>query len=61
MRQLIIAIITTLFCNFMFAQNVDFVKSNFKSNPDGFKTAYKQLQEGDGKYYTSFYKKGLKP
>lgn len=59
MRKILIVITIALFYSVTFAQNVDFVKSNFKSNPDGFKTAYKQLQEGDSKYYTSFYTKAL--
>jgi hypothetical protein len=28
-------------------KNVDFVKSNFKSDANGYKEAYKALQEGD--------------
>ncbi|MDF1672581.1 MAG: OmpA family protein, partial [Vicingaceae bacterium] len=56
-----ILLLTTVFlCNIIIAQtNVEFSKSNFKSDPAGFKEAYKNLQEGDSKYYTNFYTKAL--
>ena len=41
------------------SQNVDFVKSNFKSNPSGFKNALKHLQQGDYYYMSKLYSKAL--
>lgn len=60
MRTFSLLITLTLTCNLLLAQNnVEFSKSNFKSNPTGFKEAYKNLQEGDEKYYTHFYTDAL--
>ncbi len=59
MRKLLIVITTVLFCGIAFAQNVEFNKSNFKSDPKGFKEAYKALQEGDLHYLRNFYSKAL--
>lgn len=39
--------------------NTAFTKSNFKSDPSGFKEAYKALQEGDSKYYSYFFTDAL--
>lgn len=59
MRKILIVIVTAFLCSVAFAQNVEFTKSNFKSDASGFKEAYKHLQEGNSNYYTSFYTKAL--
>ena len=49
-----------IFGNSLVAQeNVEFIKSNFKSDAEGFKTAMKHYQEGNIKYYGFFYNKAL--
>jgi len=49
-----------IFGNLLVAQeNVEFTKSNFKSDAEGFKTAMKHYQEGNIKYYGFFYNKAL--
>ncbi len=62
MRRLLFAIsIIVLTSNLLVSQNnIEFNKSNFKSDPNGFKEAYKSLQEGDYKYNTFFYSDALK-
>ena len=60
MRNVILLFIAFIIYNQSFGQtNTEFTKSNFKSNPTGFKEAYKNLQEGDSKYYINFYTKAL--
>lgn len=59
MRIIKALIVLVFLSNTVFAQNVEFTKSNFKSNPTEFKEAYKSLQEGNTKYFGSFYTKAL--
>lgn len=60
MKKIIILLTTALLCNIIVGQtNVEFSKSNFKSDPSGFKEAYKSLQEGNSKYFMNFYTKAL--
>lgn len=60
MRLTIFIISLLVFSNTIIAQkNVEFSKSNFKSKAAGFKTAMKHLNEGNSKYFGSFYNKAL--
>ncbi len=60
MKKILILLTTVFLCNIIIAQtDVEFSKSNFKSDPTGFKEAYKNLQEGNSKYFMNFYTKAL--
>ena len=60
MRLTILILNLFLLGNSIIAQkNVEFEKSNFKSNTSGFKTAVKHLNEGNTKYFSLFYNKAL--
>lgn len=55
--------IALIFTSGLFAQNVEFDKSNFKDDKDGFKTAKDNLKAGDDLYFQGpgFYKDAIAP
>ncbi len=55
--------IALIFTGGLFAQNVEFDKSNFKDDKDGFKTAKDNLEAGDDLYFQGpvFYKDAIAP
>jgi outer membrane protein OmpA-like peptidoglycan-associated protein len=59
MKHYFLSILLIISIGVVTAQNVEFSKSNFKSDPTGFKTAYKALQEGNSKYLGNRYTKAL--
>lgn len=60
MKLLSLIISLFLTCNFLIAQsNVEFEKSNFKSDIPGLKQALKDLQEGNFYYNTNIFSKAL--
>ena len=60
-RYIVLAVI--FLSSGLFAQNVEFEKSNFKDDKDGFKTAKDNLKTGDDFYSQgpSFYKEAIEP
>jgi outer membrane protein OmpA-like peptidoglycan-associated protein/tetratricopeptide (TPR) repeat protein len=59
----LITFLSIFFSTFLFAQNVEFTKENFKDNKDGLKEAKNNIEEGDKLFEQGsvFYKQALDP
>jgi outer membrane protein OmpA-like peptidoglycan-associated protein len=59
MKRLFLNIVFILIPYISFCQNVAFSKTSFPNDKEGLKTALKDIQEGDGYYYSSIKSKAL--